>query len=146
MDCRVSLGLACGALFYAAMVCAQPNSEGQELVQIEREFVEAYKQHDAATLGRLVADDFFFTDEDGQVLNKAQYLARAAHTQIASYSFDDMKARLYGETGVVTSRISGNGSYGGKGTTFDVRYTDVFVKQDGHWWIVVSQDTRRAKK
>jgi ketosteroid isomerase-like protein len=128
------------------MVLAQQNPEGQELVQIEHEFGEAYKQHDAATLGRFLADDFFYTDEDGQILNKAQYLDRAAHTRLDSYGFDDMNARLYGETGVVTSRLSGQGTYGGKRTKFDVRYTDVFVKRDGRWQIVVSQDTRRVKK
>jgi ketosteroid isomerase-like protein len=133
-------------LFCVPLVFAQQNSEGQELVQIEHEFGEAYKQHDAATLGRLLADDFFYTDEDGQVLNKTQYLDRAAHTRLDSYRLDDMKARLYGETGVVTSRLSGHGTYGGKGTKFDVRYTDVFVKRDGRWQLVVSQDTHRAKK
>lgn len=143
---RVSLGVVWVTLFGASVVFAQQNSEGQALVQIEHEFGEAYKQHDTATLGRLLADDFFFTDEDGQILNKAQYLERAAHTRLDSYSFDDMRARVYGDTGVVTSRMTGNGTYGGKGAKFDVRYTDVFVKQDGHWQIVVSQDTQRAKK
>jgi ketosteroid isomerase-like protein len=143
---RMGLRFVCAALFSAAMASAQQNSEGQELVQIEHEFGEAYKQHDTATLGRLLADDFFFTDEDGQVLNKAQYLDRATHTRLDSYSFDDMRARLYGDTGVVTSRMTGNGTYGGEGEKFDVRYTDVFVKKAGHWQIVVSQDTQRAKK
>jgi ketosteroid isomerase-like protein len=146
MMSRVSLGVIGVALFSTSIVLAQQNSAGQELVQIEHKFGEAYKQHDTATLGRLLADDFFFTDEDGQVLNKTQYLDRAAHTQLDSYSFDDMRAHVYGETGVVTSRMNGSGTYGGKGTKFDVRYTDVFVKKDGHWQIVVSQDTQRAKK
>jgi hypothetical protein len=44
MMSRVSLGFAWVALFSATMVFAQQNSEGRELIQIEHEFGEAYKQ------------------------------------------------------------------------------------------------------
>ena len=145
---RVSLGLVCLALFSVPLAVAQQSPDDQGLMQVEHEWGGALKQQDTAALGRILADDFFYTDADGRVLNKAQYIERAAHMRIDAYSFEDAKTHLYGETGVVTSHFSGKGTYGSgsKRSTFDVRSTDVFVKREGHWQVVVSQDTHRAKK
>lgn len=142
---RAVLILAFSAELLASSAFAQQSAEGQELLKLEYEWGEAIKQHDTAVLERILADDFIFTDAEGQVWNKAQYIPQAVRDTLAAFHIDDERVRLYGETGVVTSVVSWTGTYNGKGTSFDVRYTDVFVKRDGHWQCVAAQDTFVAK-
>jgi uncharacterized protein DUF4440 len=66
---------------------------------------------------------------------------RKGTTNVESVSLDDLKARVYGDTAVLT------GSYGDVSVTDGVRkeshalFTRVFVKTSGHWQAVAYQQT-----
>ncbi len=142
------LAVAFVVLFRILPAIAQQSPEGQELLKLEHDFGEALKQHDATTLGRIIADDWLRTDPTGKMWTKAQYIEHATNPKdtIKAIQADDVTTRLYGDTGIVTGRLSGSGTFGGKGGRFDLRFTDVFVKREGRWQLVASQETRRAKQ
>jgi len=54
--------------------------------------------------------------------------------------------QVYGDTGIVTSPSSWHYAIAGKEASEEFRSTDVFVKRQGHWQLVASQDTRIPKK
>jgi ketosteroid isomerase-like protein len=144
---RLSLGLVCLALFSVPPALAQPSPEGDELIKLENAMGKAIEQHDGAALGRFLTDDFLYTDSDGQVWNKAQYIERTVKATITSVTLEDVTTRHYGDTGVVAARLKGKGSYGGgKGASIDLRFTDVWRKQEGRWQVAFTQETQRAKK
>jgi uncharacterized protein YdeI (BOF family) len=104
-------------------------SAEQSLKAAEHQWMEAFKNRDKESLNRILDDQFIFTDAEGQVSNKAQYIDAAIRViKIESYSMDDMTVRVVGDTGVVAGRWTG-------------KITDTFVRRLGQWRVVASQDT-----
>src|ERR1044071_4667997 len=115
----------------------------QLLADLEHQWTEALKNRDRETLNRILDDGFVFTDEEGNVLNKAQYIDAVTQAiKIESYAVDDMIVRVYGGTGVVTGRWKGKLTIGGKDASGAFRYTDTFAMKLGRWRAVSAQDTR----
>ena len=118
----------------------------QALKDLEHQWNEAFKSGDKDALERILDDQFIFTDYDGQVFNKTQYLDTVQAIRIESYSIDDMTVRVYGDTGVVAGRWKGKFTVDGKNADGDFRFTDTFVRRLGRWRAVASQDTRIPRK
>jgi len=115
----------------------------QSLKAAEHQWMEAFKNRDKAALNRIVDDQFIFTDAEGQVFNKVQYIDLATRViNVESYTMDDMTIRIFGDTGIVAGRWTGKITIDGKSATEDVRYTDTFVRRGGRWRVVASQDTK----
>jgi ketosteroid isomerase-like protein len=118
-----------------------------DLVQIEREIGRANLECDFKYFDRIEADDFIFTDAAGSVTNKKDDLAgeKDCHKFAGSYDLDQTEVRLYGNTAVVTSRVSITGTgRDGKPVNRHSRFTDVFAWRDGRWQIVAGHSSRIA--
>jgi ketosteroid isomerase-like protein len=113
-----------------------------EFRKIENQWAEADKTKDATALGRLLADDWIFLGPSG-LETKAQHLAglKAGGDKLESITFIDMKVRLFGNVAVITGHEHEKSTNNGKDTSGDYLWTDVFVKRQGHWLAVNSQDT-----
>jgi ketosteroid isomerase-like protein len=116
--------------------------EEQEVEKFEREWSEAYKQHDKATLERILADGFVFTDPQGKVHNKAQYIDLALHEEILSYTLSDLAVHVHGDTGIVTGVWHAKYMVDGKEQSGTLYFTDVVVKRAGRWQVVASHDAQ----
>jgi peptidylprolyl isomerase len=115
----------------------------QVLKDLERKWMEGFKNRDREMLNRILADDFISTNDEGQVFNKAQYVEAVMETlKVESYSLDDLTTRVYGDTGIVAGRWTGKFTVDGKPSGGAFRFTDTFVKRQGRWRVVASQDTR----
>lgn len=121
---------------------ASPSAE-QALKAAEQEWAEAFKNRDKEALGRILDDQFIFTDDEGQVFNKTQYIDAATQAiKVESYSLDEMTARVFGDTGVVAGLWTGKMTIDGKDAGGAFRFTDTFVRRLGRWRVVASQDTK----
>ncbi|MGA9767431.1 MAG: FKBP-type peptidyl-prolyl cis-trans isomerase [Blastocatellia bacterium] len=121
----------------------QAASADQALKDLKRQCMEGFKNRDKEILNRVLADDFIFTDDKGQILNKAQYIEAALKSiKVESYSLDDLTARVYGDTGVVVGSRAGKFTIDGKPSSGNIRFTDTVVKRQGRWRVIASQDTR----
>jgi len=123
-------------------VRGQSVNADQALKDLERQWMEGFKNQDEEILNRVLADDFIFTDDEGKTFNKAQYIQGAKATVVESYSLDDLATRVYGNTGVVVGRWTGKFTVDGKSASGDYRFTDTFVNRQGRWRVIASQDTR----
>jgi hypothetical protein len=82
-------------------------------------------------------------NSSGKLSTKPQMMhkLRAGNTEVESVTLEDLKARVYGDTAVLTGR------YGDKSIADGVRkeshalFTRVFVKAAGHWQAVAYQQT-----
>jgi ketosteroid isomerase-like protein len=115
----------------------------QELNQIEQQLIKAWVNHERETIDRYLADDWAVTDPAGRHLTKAEVLAEldSGERKLESGTIDDVNVRLYGDTAVVTGRTLAAGSYQGESVSVKLRFTDVFVKQNGNWRAVASHAT-----
>jgi ketosteroid isomerase-like protein len=113
----------------------------QQLKQIEDDWTKANKNRDTATLKRIIAENYFTTDDKGKVLNREQFISLITSNPdlIESIENFDMQVRVYGKVAVVTGGIRENGTRNGTAYMDTSRWTDVFVKRDGRWQAVVSQ-------
>ena len=68
-----------------------------------------------------------------------QDLAGLASFSLDSVELSEMNARVFGETGIVIGRMKLHFANQTKSGTTELRFTDVFVKQDGKWQGVSSQ-------
>lgn len=115
----------------------------QSLKDAEHQWAEAFKNRDKDALNRILDDRFVFTDDEGQVFNKTQYIDAATQAiKVESYSLDDTTVRAFGDTGVVAGRWTGKMTVEGKDASGAFRYTDTFAKRLGRWRAVASQNTR----
>ena len=85
---------------------------------------------------------------DGTTYDKAQEIKEEASPEFTDKSFKnpEIKARVYGETGVVMGSRDLKLKKAGKPLHVEETFTDVFVKRDGRWQVVASQGTALPKK
>jgi|NGEPerStandDraft_6_1074524.scaffolds.fasta_scaffold04272_2 hypothetical protein len=119
----------------------------QALMQMERDSAEAQLKKDAATLDRILADDWVAEGSAGTI-TKAQILTelKSGDYKVDSSTLGDMKVRVFGDTAVVTCSDDEKSSYKGKDISGHWIWTDVFVKRQGRWKVVASQETLIAKQ
>jgi len=116
----------------------------QEVRQTIEKYRTALLQKDAATLERIWADDYTFTNGAGETHSKADRLAnlKSGATSLDSISEEeDMKVRIHGNVAVATSRVTIKGQYSGKQTSGQYRTIHVWVKGATGWQLVANQLT-----
>lgn len=119
-------------------------SPEQAVRQLFDELVGSYTKNDASAPTRILADDFTFTNPSGEVMTKEQRIGeiKPGGIQFDSYTADDVKVRVYGDTAVVTHRATLSGKRGAQSLAGQYRATTVFVKKGGNWQVVAAQSTR----
>jgi ketosteroid isomerase-like protein len=123
-----------------------PGSQS-EVRKLEREWLDAYEQHDATAMNRIVADDFTITNSNGTVQTKADIMKmlgspRPATAPSLTFSTEDVQARVDGDKVILSGRVLQKGERNGQQMTIPSRYTDTYVKRQGRWQVVASQLTR----
>ena len=116
----------------------------QAVLQMEEELRVAVTNGDMKTYGRIVGDDYVFTNQDAVVRTKAQVMSAydSGSLKYESIKFDEIKVHAYGDTAVLTGRSTQTGKDNGKDIAGQFRYTRVYVKRQGRWQIVATQSTR----
>ena len=140
--------LIAASLLTGGCTCApkqetDPEAVRAEILAIESQWATAIERQDAAAFERLAADDFRFIDENGRVLNRAQYIADRSHNpdNVDSAVQDEIEVRQYGDAAVATGRSTLHGTRGGAPFVYRFRWTDVYVRRAGRWQPVSAQLT-----
>jgi ketosteroid isomerase-like protein len=113
----------------------------RELEAIEQRLASTWKTRDCAGWGALLADDWAVTHINAQVITKAQALDMCRTGPPITYTVDSLAVRIHGDTAIVTGRTTATAS-GPSPETVTLRFTDVFVRREGHWLVVASHATR----
>ena len=120
----------------------------EEILRLEKEFVQAVIKNDAEAVGRFLADDWIIIDPDGGIIDRARFLGVIESGALTHESMDsdDVRVRIYGNTATVTARTTSKGKFMGQEFTTHERATDVFVRENGQWLCVISQLTRFTER
>jgi len=129
--------------FSWALLAQQSNTAGDEtrIIGLENIWNQAQKNHDANALAGMLHPDFVFTDYDGTVMTKPQFLASIRDTSntLTLEVSDDMVLHRFGDTAVVTGATHEKGKQKGKGYEHYGRFTDTWVRHNNEWLCVASQ-------
>ena len=118
----------------------------QEVRKLEREWLDAYEQHDMPAMDRILADDFKLTQSGGGIQTKADILAQLKATHDPArrepkLSTGDVQSRVEGDTVTLTGRFIQRMERDGQTRMMEARYTDTYVRRQGRWQVVASQLT-----
>ena len=117
----------------------------REVELLEEEWRAAQLAGDAATMDRMLSDDYIGISVSGQVSTKAQQLdrVRSSKVVISKVDLSDMKVKLIGSIAIVTSRadVEGINENGPLRGTF--RYTRVYQRLPSGTWKITSFEATR---
>ena len=118
----------------------QKKSTEQDILQVDHERIQAQIDADVATLKHIYAADFIGVGPSGAVRTKPQVISdfRSGELKFQSITTDEVQVRVYGNTAVETGCSTMNGQDRGKAVPRDNRFTRVWVKQQGHWRLVLN--------
>ena len=140
--CMAGLALAlvggCGGRGAAASG-AVTGPDHDALLSIENQWLAG--EHDRDTLHRILAADFVHPVSAGLFLTRDQHIEWAVQHPPPPgrrQQFDQLLARVYGDTGIVTGIVTASSPAGAQDRTV---FTDVFVRREGRWQAVSAQET-----
>lgn len=108
---------------------------------LDSEYQAAVKRNDAATINRLLADDFILVVGSGKTYTKADLLAAA---RSGRYTFEhqedtDQTVRVWGDTAVITAKLWEKGTENGKPFDATLWFSDTYVRTPSGWRYVFGQ-------
>lgn len=113
------------------------------VADLDTEYQAAVKKSDAATMDRILADDFILVTGSGKTYNKANLLAEARDARFHYDLQDDseQKVRVWGDTAVITAKLREKGTE--EGIPFDktVWFSDTYVQTRAGWRYVFGQSS-----
>lgn len=112
------------------------NSAQKTIADLEMHWLQHLD--DPAVLQTILADDFVHALPSG-FINKQQhidYVKAHPRSPQENRSFENLKIRVYGDTGIANGIVV----ISGPGGTHRNVFTDVFVKRGGHWRAVNAQE------
>lgn len=115
----------------------------QEILDCAEQWAKALVSNDAAAIGAFMADDWTIVGENGAT-NKTEFLAWISSGDLTHEAMEMLGAariRVYGDTAVLTARVTNNGHYKNQSFSADEWTTDVFQRCAGKWSCVLSHVT-----
>ena len=117
-----------------------------ELLALAAAWAEAIVANDAARIAAFVTEDWVLVSETG-VSPGHEFLALVQSgelTHSAMTTVGETRVRVWGDTAVLTARITNTAHYRGRRFDADEWTTDVFVRRDGRWRCAVSHYSSAA--
>lgn len=111
----------------------------QELLKLDKTFLDAILHNDVATVERILPDDFLSVFPDGSVANKTAELENVRSVELESYSIDKVQTHWYGDdVAIINFRLSLRMK---NHNTKQVCDSHVYLKRDGQWQMIMGQTT-----
>jgi len=107
----------------------------------DTEYQAAVKVNDAATMDRILADDFVLVIGSGKTFTKADLLesARKKEVQYEHQEDTEQTVRMWGDTAVVTAKLWLKGTQDGKPFDRTLWFSDTYVRTPNGWRYVFGQ-------
>ncbi len=117
-----------------------------EIVGVADDWARAIAGNDAERIAEVMADDWVIVSGSG-ISTKEDFLSVVRSGALTHSAMDRItrpRIRVYGETAVLTARVTNTAHHGGERFDADEWTTDVFVLRNGRWRCVLSQITPAA--
>jgi ketosteroid isomerase-like protein len=118
-----------------------------DLHRVNETWLRAWFEKDAATVERLMAEDYVYVAPSGQVLDRAAILGiiRSPSYRLHHGNRAEVVVRPLGtEAAVIRHRWQGEGTFEGTAFKDDHRCVMVCARQGGEWQVVFEQCTANS--
>ena len=115
-------------------------SDLDELSDLNRDYITSVQTSDVRRFEEILADDFFCSNPDGSLVDRAAFLKQTAMpVKISGLEARDVRVRIMGDFAIIHARTAYTGPDGKPGAG---RYTDVWARRQGRWVAVSAHVTR----
>lgn len=129
------------------IAAAEPSPTDDEKVVslLDKEYQQAVKNNDVATMDRMLADDFVLVTGLGKTYGKADLLAEARSGRIKYEMQEDseQEVRVWGYTAVVTALLWAKGEDEGRPFDYKLWFSDIYVRTSTGWRYAFAQASTR---
>ncbi len=130
--------------FKEAIEEKQMSDNGQKIIELDRQRMEAMAKKDIASLNALISDNLVYTHSSARLDTKQSLIGamESGATVYTSVEPSDVVAQDLGSAVVLTGAARISVTSNGNPINFGVRFTDVYVNNSGQWQMVAWQSTR----
>ena len=115
-------------------------SDHEALEQLNLDFIRSVQESDALWFEHNLGGDFANSNPDGTLSERAAFIALIARPcPVTKLKCEDVRIRVLGDTAIIHGRTTYLKPDGAAGAG---RYTDVWMRRDGHWLCVAAHVTR----
>ena len=123
----------------AAAQRAETPSDRDVLFALNADYINAVQHADVRRFDEILAPDFYCSNPDGSLVDRAGFLAQTAKgVAISDLVAEDVLIRIMDDVAIIHARTR----YTLGGRAGGGRYTDVWVRQNGRWLAVSAHVTR----
>ena len=137
------LASAIAVLVSTTEVNASSADDANTVAALDLRYQAAVKENDAATMDKILADDFVLVTGRGKVYDKADLLKAAREKQVIYEHQDEeagsQKVRVWGDTAVVTAFLWVKTAQEGKPVDYKLWFSDTYVRSPTGWRYVFGQ-------
>jgi hypothetical protein len=128
------------ALFLAPLAQAAEQADEGKILALENAWNQAQLHHNSTAVASMLPDTFIYTDYDGTVMNKTQFLADLKGTdyQATLVANEDVKVFAYEGAAIVIGIYHTKGRYKGRPFEHWGRFTDTWLFEKSVWLCVAS--------
>jgi ketosteroid isomerase-like protein len=123
------------AMLLSISVKGSSADDAKAVAQLDTQYQAAVKNNDAATMDRILGDDFIVVLGSGATHSKEDLL-NLARTRRVVYEHQEELAqsvRVWGDTAVVTAKLWLKGADQGKPFDYQVWFSDTYVRTPSGW-------------
>ena len=120
---------------------ASASDDEKIVAALDTQYQAAVKNNDAATMDRILADDFVLVTGRGKTQSKADLLKEARSKAIIYEHQEDsnQKVRVWSDTAVVTALLWAKGTEEGKPFDYKLWFSDLYVRTATGWRYLFGQ-------
>ena len=117
------------------------DNDESTVAKLDTEYQAAVKRNDAATMDRILADDFVLVTGKGRIYTKTDLLKEANDKNVIYEHQEDsrQKVRVWGNMAVVTALLWAKGTDKGKAFEYKLWFSDTYVRTATGWQYVFAQ-------
>jgi ketosteroid isomerase-like protein len=111
--------------------------------ELDTQYQRAVKMNDAATMERILADDFVLVTGKGKIFTKADLLKDAREGKTVYEKQDELEqtVRVWGDTAVVTALLWLKGTEDSKTFEYKLWFSDTYARTPKGWRYVFGQSS-----
>ena len=112
-------------------------TDEQELIELQHEWMDAWRRQDLPRLEAILAPEFTLTSaRTDQLVDRATWLGMLGEVRNESFEYTNFRVNVFGDAAVVKSRMRQVASVAGKPWNETFMLTDVWIRRDGRWQVV----------
>ncbi|HEY0143646.1 MAG TPA: nuclear transport factor 2 family protein [Thermoanaerobaculia bacterium] len=126
------------ALIAVVLATSAWADDGDEVKRLDKEITVATWTGDAVWFEENVAEEYLLVTPTGGTRNKREIIRELATPgmQMEPYEPREVVLRMYTDSAIITGRVLQRYTLGGIRFANDLRYTNVYAKKKGRWYLV----------